>query len=263
MTVKKRVYEILEGYSSDRPTEITNGVIVSLIGVSVAAFTLGTVDTLYRSAGRLFDLIETVSVLLFTVEYLLRLWSCTSEKRYSASISGRLRFARSPFLLIDLAAILPSYLPFLGANLLFLRAVRLNRLFRAVKLGRYSTALQTFGRVVAAKRYDLLTSFVVISMGLFMVSSFEYLAEHDAQPETFSSIPAALWWGIGTITTAGYGDVVPKTSAGKIIGSVGSLLGIVCFALPAGIFAGGFVEEFQRRQRETKSVCQHCGRPLG
>jgi voltage-gated potassium channel len=86
MTVKKRVYEILEGYSSDRPTEITNGVIVSLIGVSVAAFTLGTVDTLYRSAGRLFDLIETVSVLLFTVEYLLRLWSCTSDKRYTASI---------------------------------------------------------------------------------------------------------------------------------------------------------------------------------
>jgi len=261
MTVKKRAYEILEGYSSDRATEITNGVIVCLIGVSVAGFTLGTVDTLYRSAGRLFDLIETVSVLLFTVEYLLRLWSCTSDKRYAAPISGRLRFARSPFPLIDLAAILPSYLPFLGANLLFLRAVRLNRLFRAVKLGRYLTALQTFGRVVAAKRYDLLTSFAVISMGLFMVSSFEYLAEHDAQPETFSSIPAALWWGIGTMTTAGYGDVVPKTSAGKIIGSVGSVLGIVCFALPAGIFAGGFVEEFQRRQRGTKSVCQHCGRP--
>src|SRR5712692_4224179 len=242
MTVKKRVYEILEGRNSDRATEVTNAVIVGLIGASVAAFTLGTVDALNRCRP-LFDVIETVSVLLFTVEYLLRLWSCTSDKKYTAPISGRLRFARSPFLLIDLAAILPSYLPFLGANLLFLRAVRLNRLFRAVKLGRYSTALQTFGRVVAAKRYDLLTSFVVISMGLFMVSSFEYLAEHDAQPETFSSIPAALWWGIGTITTAGYGDVVPKTSAGKIIGSVGSLLGIVCFALPAGIFAGGFVEE--------------------
>ncbi len=262
MTVKKRVYEILEGNNSDRATEVTNAVIVGLIGASVAAFTLGTVEALYRSAGRLFGVIETVSVLLFTVEYLLRLWSCTSDKKYTAPISGRLRFARSPFLLIDLAAILPSYLPFLGANFLFLRAVRLNRLFRAVKLGRYSKALQTFSRVVAAKRYELLTSFAVISMGLFMVSSFEYFAEHDAQPDTFSSIPAALWWGIGTMTTAGYGDVVPKTTAGKIIGSVGALLGIVGFALPAGIFAGGFVEEFQKRPRETDSVCQYCGRPL-
>jgi voltage-gated potassium channel len=262
MTIKSRAYEILEGRRHDRASNITNLLIVALIGMNLLAFTLSTVKPLYQSAIRLFDAFEAASVFAFTAEYLLRLWSCTSDEKYSDPIAGRLRFAATPFLLADFLAILPFYLPFAGLNFLFLRMVRVNRLFRVIKLGRYSKALQTFARVVAAKRYELMTALAVIMLGLFLGSSFEYFAEHDAQPDRFSSIPASLWWGVTTMTTVGYGDVVPKTVAGKIIGSLAALLGIAIFALPAGILAAGFVEEFQDRHRELAVVCQHCGKSL-
>jgi voltage-gated potassium channel len=102
----------------------------------------------------------------------------------------------------------------------------------------------------------------VIMLGLFLASSFEYFAEHDAQPDKFSSIPASLWWGVTTMTTVGYGDVVPKTIAGKIIGSLAALLGIAIFALPTGILTAGFLQEFQKGRRGTGVACQHCGNLL-
>lgn len=261
MTIKRRTYEVLEWHHRDRASDLTNVLIVALIGANLMVFTLSTVQPIYQSVGRIFDIFEAASVLAFTAEYSLRLWSCTSDERYSAPIVGRLRFAATPFLVADLLAILPFFFPSLGLNFIFLRTLRINRLFRAVKLGRYSKALQTFARVVAAKRYELTSAFAVVMLGLFLASSFEYFAEHDAQPDKFSSIPASLWWGVTTMTTVGYGDIVPKTAAGKLIGSLAALLGIAIFALPTGILAAGFLEEFQRGHREA-GVCRHCGNLL-
>jgi voltage-gated potassium channel len=262
MTIKRRVHEVLEWHHRNRTSDLINLSIVALIGANLLVFTLSTVKPIYQSAGRLFAIFEIASVLAFTVEYSLRLRSCTSDERYSASIVGRLRFAATPFLVADLLAILPFFLPFLGLNFIFLRTLRINRLFRAFKLSRYSKALQTFARVVAAKRYELTSALAVIMLGLFLASSFEYFAEHDAQPDKFSSIPASLWWGVTTMTTVGYGDVVPKTIAGKIIGSLAALLGIAIFALPTGILTAGFLQEFQKGRRGTGVACQHCGNLL-
>jgi voltage-gated potassium channel len=259
MKIRKRAYEILEGHHRDRATIIMNVVICGLIGLNLAAFTLSTVDWIYQPWNRLFDTIETVSLIVFSVEYLLRLWSCASDDRYSTPVLGRLRFATTPLLLIDLFAIGPSLLPAVGLNFLFLRALRVNRLFRAAKLGRYSTALQTFGRVIAAKRYELSTAVAIIFLALFLGSSFEYFAERSAQPDKFSSIPASLWWRVNTMTTVGYGDVIPKTPLGKMLGSLAALFGIAIFALPAGILAAGFLEEFQTRHSRRSIVCRHCG----
>jgi voltage-gated potassium channel len=214
---------------------------------------------LYQSARGIFDKFEAASVLVFAVEYVVRIWSCTSDERYSAPVVGRLRFAVTPFLLADAFAILRFFLPFVNLNFLFLRTVRVNRLFRAFKLGCYSKALQTFVKVVAAKRYELLTAFAIIGLVLFLGSSFEYFAEHKAQPEKFSSIPSSVWWGVMTMTTVGYGDVVPKTIAGKIIGSVAALLGIAIFAVQTSILAAGFLEEFQNRHVKRVTVCPNCG----
>jgi voltage-gated potassium channel len=258
MKIKDRVHEVLKGHTRDRATNIANLAICGLIGLNLVAFTLSTVDSLFQSCSRIFNAIETTSVVVFSIEYALRLWSCTANKRYSAPLLGRLRFAATPLLLIDLFAIAPSFLPSIGLNFLFLRALRVNRLFRVAKLARYSEALRTFGRVIATKRYELSTALAIILLALFLGSSFEYFAERGEQPDKFSSIPASLWWGVNTMTTVGYGDVVPKTPVGKIIGSLAALLGIAVFALPASILAAGFLQEFQRR-RPKQLICSHCG----
>ena len=259
MKIKSRAYEVLEGHRRDRATDITNLAICGLIGLNLAAFTLSTVDSVFQSWSKVFNVIETASVVAFSIEYALRLWSCTADEKYSAPVIGRLRFAATPLLLIDLFAIAPSFLPSVGLNFLFLRALRVNRLFRAAKLARYSNALRTFGRVLAAKRYELLTALAIIFLALFLGSSFEYFAEREAQPDKFSSIPASLWWGVNTMTTVGYGDVVPKTLVGKMIGSLAALLGIAVFALPASILAAGFLEEFQKRRPRESLICRQCG----
>jgi voltage-gated potassium channel len=263
MRTKERTYEILEGHRRDQATDITNLVICGLIGLNLAMFTLSTVDSVYQSWSGLFNTLEGVSVVVFSAEYAMRLWSCTSDEKYSAPVLGRLRFAARPLLLIDLLAILPSFLPSVGLNLLFLRSLRVNRLFRAAKLARYSKALQSFGRVIAAKKYELWTAVAIICLALFLGSSFEYFAERGAQPDKFSSIPASLWWGVTTMTTVGYGDVVPKTLIGKMVGSFAALLGIAIFALPASILAAGFLEEFQRRRSRSSLVCNRCGNWIG
>jgi voltage-gated potassium channel len=180
---------------------------LSLIGLNVVALILETVEQVHRSEPDLFRGFEVFSVAVFTVEYLLRLWSCTGNEKYRHPIHGRLRFALTPLALVDLLAILPFYLPWLDLDLRFMRIVRV---LRVAKLGRYSKALSTFGRVASAKSAELLTIFSILIILLIIASSLMYYAENDAQPDKFSSIPAAMWWGIATLTTIGYGDgVVP------------------------------------------------------
>jgi len=171
---------------------------------------------------------------------------------------GRFRFALSAMPMIDLLAVLPFYLPFLGLDLRFMRAVRLFRLFRVAKLARYSEALRTFCRVLGAKKEELGVTLFTLFLLLLLASCLAYYAERDAQPEAFSSIPAAMWWGVCTLTTVGYGDVCPVTALGKGIAAVIAVLGIGMFALPAGILGSGFVEEIQKRKKCLQR-CPHCG----
>jgi len=142
------------------------------------------------------------------------------------------------------------------------RALRLFRLFRVLKLARYSESIQTFVDVIRLKKEELMLMFFAILILLVISSSLMYNAEHEAQPEAFSSIPAAMWWGIVTLATVGYGDVYPITPWGKFIGSIVVILGIGLFALPTGVLASGFSEVLAQKKREHKDhfVCPHCGR---
>ena len=160
--------------------------------------------------------------------------------------------------IIDLLAILPFYIPFLiPVDLRFLRALRLFRLLRLLKIGRYSNAIQLIGSILKRKKPELTITFVIIFVLLIITSSLMYYIEHDAQPETFSSIPATLWWSVCTLTSVGYGDVVPESPLGKICGGIIALLGIGIFALPAGILASGFEEE-QLRKNTAAYQCPNC-----
>jgi len=263
--VKKRIFEILEkSGKGDLPSRIFDTFIITLISLNVVAVILETVESIYLSYGGFFRTFELFSVAAFSAEYLLRLWSCTSDKKFTGCIAGRIKFALTPLAIVDLVAILPFYLPMIiRFDLRFIRAFRLFRIFRVFKFGRYSQSLRSMANMLRAKKEQLVITIFSILIMLIVASSLMYYFEHDAQPEAFSSIPAAMWWGVASLTTVGYGDIYPVTPVGKLLAGIIAVLGIGLFALPAGIIASGFIEEFEKkRAKDRAEICPHCGRPI-
>jgi voltage-gated potassium channel len=262
LAIKRRAFEILSiPADGDGLSKAFDVFLMTLIMVNVVAVIVGTVEGLSLEAVSLLKSLELYSVIIFTVEYVLRLWTCTLDERFRRPVWGRVRYALTVMAVFDLFAILPFYLPMLlPVDLRFLRALRLFRIFRLVKLGRYSGALRTLGDVVRSKKADL--AMVLFGMVILLVigSSMMYFAEHTKQPEQFGNIPAALWWGIASIT-GGYGVAAPVTSLGKAVGGFISLLRVGMFAVPSGILASGFVEE-GRKKRRNGATCPHCGKEI-
>jgi voltage-gated potassium channel len=161
----------------------------------------------------------------------------------------------SPLALVDLAAILPFYLSlYIAVDLRFLRGLRLLRLF---KLARYSPALGALLDVMRKESEALLAAFVVLLILLMVSAAGIYVLEHDVQPESFGSIPASMWWAIVTLTTLGYGDVVPVTTGGRILGGIIGVLGVGMIALPAAIMASGFADSIHARKAQYSRYAKH------
>jgi voltage-gated potassium channel len=260
--MRKRVHQIIQPVQQgDRASRAFDIFILSLIALNVLAIILESVRDIRAAWGRAFWLFEVISVAIFSIEYVLRLWTCVEEPRYARPVLGRLRAAFSPLLLIDLLAILPFYIPFVSVDLRLLRSLRLFRVFRVAKAARYSKALQTLSRVMRNRRAELAVAGFSMLLLTILSSTLMYYIENDAQPEVFSSVPAAMWWAVTTMTTVGYGDVCPVTPLGKVLGSFIAILGIGMFAVPTGILGAGFVEETQRR-RDPISRCPHCGKDI-
>ena len=241
-----------------------NVAIMTIIVLSVISVILESVSSLMEQYRPVFRTIEWVTVIIFSIEYALRIWTCTLDARYAAPVTGRLKFAVTPMALIDLAAVLPFYLPFfVRLDLRFLRAVRLVRLLRIFKLGRYSSALQTLGTVFTKKREELLVTLFVVAIVIILASSVMYFVENQTgNAAAFSSIPSAMWWAVVTLTTIGYGDMYPTTPLGKFLGAVIALLGIGVIALPTAILGSAFVEELRKKGAQPPRTCPHCGKPL-
>ena len=211
-----------------------------------------------------FSYFEVVSVIIFSIEYLLRVWSCTTNNKYKHPLWGRIKFIFSPFALVDLFAILPFYLPMIFPfDLRFIRIIRLLRIFRLFKVGRYSEELKIFGRVLKSKKEELIITLFIGFILLILSASLMFFVENPVQPESFPNIPASIWWAITTLTTVSYGDVYPVTTLGKIIAGIISILGIGMFALPAGILSSGFLEEIKKKRTKKKiKVCPYCGKQI-
>lgn len=239
--------------------------IVTLILLNITAMVLESVEKIHELSPRLFLWFEYFSVAVFSVEYVLRVWSCVEDPRYRRPFLGRLRFALTPLALVDLSAVLPFYLP-TNADLRVMRMFRMVRMMRVMriarvaKLGRYSESFQMLLRVVQSKREPLLSSLLILLILAVVSATLMFYAEHEAQPKAFSSIPAAMWWAIATLTTIGYGDIYPVTVVGKLMTSVIAVLGIGMFALPTGILGSGFIEELGKSKEPHK--CPHCGKDL-
>lgn len=249
--MRTRIYNILEMTDpQDFLSRAFSLFIVTLISLNVLCIVLESIpelDLLYRTQ---FFAIEIVSTVIFALEYSLRLWSCVeSETENKAPLKSRIKYALSPLAIVDLLAFLPSILQviFPGIDLRFLRVLRLLRVF---KLTRYFTSFELLLNVLHEERKNLAGIFFLLLVILTLAASALYLVERDMQPDKFGSIPQAMWWAIAALTTVGYGDVYPLSPAGKVLGSLVTIVGIGMVALPSGILASAFSEQM-RRKRES------------
>lgn len=252
---KLRIYEILEATRShDDAAEAVNLFLHVLVILNIASVVLETVDGVYLAHREFFQLFADISVAIFTVEYLLRLWSCDVDPKYARSFSGRMRYALTPLAMIDLLVILPTYAALaFPADYRLLRSMRVLWTFRLLKVSRYSNSLQTILDVVRSQERELIMSMSAITFFLVLSSTMIYLLEHDAQPDRFPDIPATMWWSILTMTTIGE-NFYPITPLGKLIGGLIIILGVATFALPTSILTSGFVEVLEKRREEEARV---------
>ncbi len=259
--LKHKVYTLMHPISgTSRWDKLLNVFLVVLIVLNVIAVILETEQELYENYKTYFDNFDLFSVIIFTIEYLLRVWSATQEKRYHHWFWGRVRYIFTIGAIIDLLAILPYYLhAFFILDLRVFRLLRLLRFLRIFRLTSYMSSARVLTSVFKNKAQELLIS-LIMTVGLIILSScIMYFSEHIAQPDKFSSIPATLWWSVVTLTTIGYGDMIPVTIVGKIFTAVIALTGVALLALPAGIITAGFIEEMRKARKPKTHSCPNCG----
>lgn len=262
MKLRKRTWEIVElSKRGDKVSRLFDISILVLIFLNVVAVIVGSVQYIQDRCGVFLDAFETLSVFVFTLEYLARLWSCTIDPRFSGSILGRIRLILRPMSMIDLLSILPFYLTFTDIDLRALRSLRLLRIVRILKLGRYYSSLNLILYVLRSKKEELVLSTALLGLLLVISSCLLYFCEYEVQPEAFSSIPATMWCAIATLTTVGYGDMFPITFVGRLFAGVIAILGIGMLALPTAILGAGFIETLHHH-KESKKNCPHCGKHL-
>lgn len=261
-SVRRRIYEIL---NTPRPGDTLGRVIglllLLLIAANVAANIIETDAEIAASAPSFFRSFEIASVVIFTLEYVLRIWSAVEEPRFSGRF-GRLKMALSPMALIDLAAFAPFYLTLFAPTALdfrYLRVLRLLRIFRLLRSRRVSESFSMLARVLQAKRVEIGVTIAVVAAAMLLSAGAMYMVEHQQPGTQFTSIPRTMWWAIVTITTIGYGDMVPSTPLGQLIGGFVGFLGICALALPVGILSSGFIEEVNRKSTTAVQTCPNCG----
>jgi voltage-gated potassium channel len=237
--------------------------LMCLILLNVLAVILGTVPRYELRFGRGFRVFECFSVAIFTLEYLLRLWSSTSDPRFAGTVKGRFLCAKDPYSLIDLLAILPFYLPMLlPFDLRFLRSLRLLRLPQIFRLAKFSTALKDVVKGLRESAEEILIGAYVVLIFLVIGSGILYFVENEHQPQKFSSIPATMSWLLAKLTFLDYYDFNPVTRLGKALGMLLMFVGLGgVFLLPASVLSSVFTEHL-RRQHKKPTACPHCKRSL-
>lgn len=252
--MRSQLHDLLENPPGNNRAALFLQVFLALmVIINTLAVVIYTVPSIEAGYWLPLNLIMTGCLLVFAAEYLLRLWACTDAPTFSRRMGDRLRYAASFYLIIDLVSILPLFFPlFFPRDFALLRAFRLLSIFKLGRYARKSQSLALLRRVVLKKReiFTLMVFFLVFV--ILFSSTIMYLVEYEAQPEKFSSIPAAVWWAMMTVTTVGYGDIYPVTALGQGIASLFTLMGVLLLALPSAILASGFIEE-RHKQGEAST----------
>lgn len=216
-----------------------------LVGFDVPEYSSGTLNV--------FMIFNLVSTAVFGIEYVLRLWTADMLYPACSPVRARLRYARSIMGIIDLLSFLPMVLLWIvPSSAALVDAVRIIRLVRLVKVSRYMSGLKTIGIVFRKRQREIVAAFMVVALVCIASSVLMYEAEHAVQPEQFDSVLTGIYWAMTTMTSTGYGDLVPITPLGRFIGFVTMALSIGVVAIPAGIFSAGFVAEFRNADASSK-----------
>ena len=255
MKLTNKIWELMEYHEEDHGlSKFVDCFFMALIILSLITLILETEKHIIDNYYNVLYIIETTIVIIFSIEYILRLFTCTSSKKFNGKY-GIIKYIFSPMGLIDIIAILPFYLTFMSNNLLFLRIIRILRILRLFKSFQYSKSLDKILMIFEKRKDDILASLMILICLLTITSVGIYYAETEAQPEKFSSILSSMWWSVATLTTVGYGDIYPITTLGKFFGSLSAIFGVGLFAIPTAILASGFSEH------ESAEIvkCKMCG----
>jgi voltage-gated potassium channel len=248
-SLRKKVYIILEHVSHTKLSQFVHYFLMILILVTVIAIILESDTEIFQKHQTTFWYLEIFSLVIFSLEYLLRVWVSAENKAYKG-IRGRIKYMLTPMAIIDLLAVLPVWFGlFIYRDLMILRGLRLIRVF---KLTRYSRSMNLLMIVLKQESSNIFSAFFVLMILIIIAATGMHIVEGENQSD-FSTIPKAIWWATVTLTTVGYGDVVPLTGAGKIFGIIILISGIGMAALPAGILASGFTKEINRRKEKFKN----------
>ena len=249
--VKRRIFDIIQiGNQNDTPSRAFDIFLVCVIILNITAMFLETFEELKPWRG-VFDVVETVTVLVFCVEYILRIW--TAEYLYPGQSRGRAvwKFLRSYDGVIDLLTILPFF--FLSGFVVF-RMLRVVRIFHLFRINAQYDSFNVIKSVLYEKRNQIASSVFIIVILMLASSLFMYSVEHEAQPEHFRNALSGIWWSVSTLLTVGYGDIYPITALGKAMAIVITFLGVGVVAIPTGIISAGFVEQYTKMQQETPAI---------
>ncbi|MBI4273092.1 MAG: ion transporter [Rhizobiales bacterium] len=245
---RHRFYEILEeGPVSDRANRIVDSLLIGLIVVNLVALTLESMPALVSRYGALFAAVELFSLVVFSLEYVLRIWVAVDHApvRHLSPLRARLAFVTSAAGIVDLLAVAPFWLAFFVP--LDLRFVLVLRVVRFLKLARYSPGMRSLIEALYAERRALFGCFVMFAGAVIFAAAAMHLAESHVQPDKLGTILDAMWWAFVTLGTVGYGDVVPVTAAGKIVAAFAIVASVFVIALPVGVVATAFADQIHRR----------------
>jgi len=249
--LRVKAYRLLESETSSSITaQIITWLLILLIVSNVAAAILASEQDYYLSHKSTFIVFELVSLSLFCFEYLLRVWCCVEAKEYQdiPKLTARIKYIFTPIALIDLIAVLPFVIAMFFA--VDLRMLRLIRVLRLLKLTHYFKGFNIFISVIIKESKSITAAMMVMIFLIVIAASLMHSIEGSVQPEAFGSIIKSFWWAVVTMTTVGYGDVVPVTTAGKIISTFIMLIGVGLVALPAAMLAARFSEELRERKED-------------
>ena len=252
MTIKRWIFETMRPDHSDRFSANVFAAVISLLIFASVGIVFATTFDLPSKMMAVLRQTELVIVMVFSVEYLLRIWTADLSHPVRGRfgwLRSRVRYMLSPMAIVDLMAILPFYLPYwLPEGMIGIRVLRLIRLLRIFKINRQFKALSAIGDVLAEKGRDLLAVFLFMSLMVMLLSLIMYAAEHDAQPDKFANALSALWWSLETFTKSGGHDFGPVTVLGRIVGMIISVMGICLIAIPTGILTSGLTERMRKER---------------
>lgn len=251
--IRRWLYAALEEQKNQQGARLLNRFLMLLVVTNVMAVVAESEHDIYQAYASWFDAFEVFSVLVFTIEYVVRGWICVESEQvdFQHPFGGRWRYLHTPMALVDLVAILPFYLSFFF-GVADWRILRSLRLLRLLKLTRYSHSLGLLLAILRQEAETLVSALFILCMLILLSATGIYLVEGHIQPQEFGSIPRSLWWSVVTVATVGYGDVVPLTIIGKIFSGIIIVTGIAVAALPAAILASGMINELKRRRESFR-----------